>query len=84
MKSIIFIFFIISNTALTYADTTNNYIKNYDIHKQKLIKRKLLLNSFEKCEEYINNSSVELFLNCNASKLNKKKVNKYHFKLKSR
>ena len=76
MKSIIFIFFIISNTALTYADITNNYIKNYDIHKQELIKRKLLLNSFEKCEEYSNNSSVELFLNCNGSKLIKKKVNK--------
>jgi len=76
VKSVIFIFFIISNTSLTYADRNNNDIKNYDIHKQKLIKRKLLLNSFEKCEEYINNSSVELFLNCNASKLNKKKVNK--------
>ena len=76
MKSVIFIFFIISNTALTYTDTTNNYIKNYDIHKQELIKRKLLLNSFEKCEEYSNNSSVELFLNCNGSKLIKKKVNK--------
>ena len=76
MKSVIFIFFIISNTALTYADTTNNNIKNYDIHKQELIKRKLLLNSFEKCEEYSNNSSVELFLNCNGSKLIKKKVNK--------
>ena len=76
MKSLIFIFFIISNTYLTYADTNNNDIKNYDIHKQKLIKKKLLLNSFEKCEEYINNSSVELFLNCNGSKINKKKVNK--------
>ena len=76
MKIVIFIFFIISNTALTYADTTNNYIKNYDIHKQELIKRKLLLNSFEKCEEYSNSSSVELFLNCNGSKLIKKKVNK--------
>lgn len=72
MKSLIFMFFIISNTSLTYADTNNNDIKNYDIHKQKLIKRKLLLNSFEKCEEYSNNSSVELFLNCNANSLNKK------------
>ena len=76
MKSVIFIFFIISNTSLTYAETNNNDIKNYDIHKQKLIKRKLLLNSFEKCEEYSNNSSVELFLNCNGNKLNKKKINK--------
>ena len=76
MKSVIFIFFIISNTSLTYADTNNNDIKNYDIHKQKLIKKKLLLNSFEKCDEYINNSSVELFLNCNGRKINKKKVNK--------
>ena len=76
MKNVIFIFFIISNTSLTYADTNNNDIKNYDIHKQKLIKKKLLLNSFEKCEEYINNSSVELFLNCNGNKLNKKNFNK--------
>ena len=76
MIVLIYIFFIILNTSLIYADTTDNDIKNYDIHKKKLIKRKLLLNSFEKCEEYINNSSVELFLNCNGSKLNKKKVNK--------
>ena len=32
---------------------------NYDQHKKKL-----LLNSFKKCEEYINETSVELFLNC--------------------
>ena len=75
MIVLIYIFFIILNTSLIYADTTDNDIKNYDIHKKKLIKRKLLLNSFEKCEEYINNSSVELFLNCNDNKLNKKKVN---------
>ena len=75
MIVLIHIFFIILNTSLIYADTTDNDIKNYDIHKKKLIKRKLLLNSFQKCEEYINNSSVELFLNCNGNKLNKKKVN---------
>ena len=75
MIVLIYIFFIILNTSLIYADTTDNDIKNYDIHKKKLIKRKLLLNSFQKCEEYINNSSVELFLNCNGNKLNKKKVN---------
>ena len=76
VKLLICIFFIILNTSLIYADTTDNNIKNYDIHKQKLIKRKLLMNFFEKCEEYINNFSVELFLNCNGNKLNKKKVNK--------
>ena len=76
MIVLIYIFFIILNTSLIYADTTDNDIKNYDIHKKKLIKRKLLLNSFQKCEEYINNSSVELFLNCNGNKLNKNKVNK--------
>ena len=27
---------------------------NYDKYKQKLIEKKLLLNSFKKCEEYIN------------------------------
>ena len=37
---------------------------NYDQLKEQLIKKKLLLNSFKKCEEYINETSVELFLNC--------------------
>ena len=37
---------------------------SYDQHKKKLIEKKLLLNSFKKCEEYINETSVELFLNC--------------------
>ena len=37
---------------------------SYDQHKKKLIEKKLLLNSFKKCEEYINKTSVELFLNC--------------------
>ena len=27
---------------------------NYEQHKEKLIEKKLLLNSFKKCEEYIN------------------------------
>jgi len=37
---------------------------DYDQHKKQLIEKKLLLNSFKKCEEYINETSVELFLNC--------------------
>ena len=45
---------------------------DYDQHKRKLIEKKLLLNSFKKCEEYINETSVELFLNC-SEKNNKKK-----------
>ena len=45
---------------------------NYDQHKEKLIEKKLLLNSFKKCEEYINETSVELFLNC--SDKNKKRL----------
>ena len=45
---------------------------NYDQHKQKLIKKKLLLNTFKMCEEYINETSVELFLNC-SDKNEKKK-----------
>ena len=65
MKTLILISFILSYTSLTYADRNNLDIENYNIHKQKLIKKKLLFNSFGKCEEYINNSSVELFLNCN-------------------
>jgi len=45
---------------------------DYDQHKRKLIEKKLMLNSFKKCEEYINETSVELFLNC-SDKNNKKK-----------
>ena len=44
--------------------------------KKNLIKNKLLLNSFGKCEEYINRSSVELFLNCNSKFKNKDIKNK--------
>ena len=46
---------------------------NYDQHKEKLIEKKLLLNSFKKCEEYINETSVELFLNCSDENSNNKK-----------
>ena len=58
---------------LFYNKTTYSEEKkfNYEQHKEKLIKKKLLLNSFKKCEEYINETSVELFLNC--SDKNKKK-----------
>ena len=45
---------------------------NYYQHKEKLIEKKLLLNSFKNCEEYINETSVELFLNC-SDKNEKKK-----------
>ena len=41
---------------------------NYDHHKKILIEKKLLFNSFKKCEEYINETSVELFLNCSDKK----------------
>ena len=46
---------------------------NYDNHKKILIEKRLLLNSFKKCEEYINETSVELFLNCSDKNPNKKK-----------
>ena len=42
---------------------------NYELIKKNLIKNKLLINSFEKCEEFVNNSSVELFLNCDSKYL---------------
>ena len=44
---------------------------SYDQHKKQLIEKKLLLNSFKQCDEYINKTLVELFLNCNDK--NKKK-----------
>ena len=46
---------------------------NYDHHKKILIEKKLLFNSFKKCEEYINETSVELFLNCSDENSNNKK-----------
>ena len=53
----------------TYSEEKNF---NYEQYKEKLIEKKLLLNSFKKCEEYINETSVELFLNC-SDKNEKKK-----------
>ena len=38
-----------------------------------IITKKLLLNSFKNCKEYINETSVELFLNCNDKKKSNKK-----------
>tara|TARA_B100000161_G_C33178585_1_gene250495 strand:- start:296 stop:430 length:135 start_codon:yes stop_codon:yes gene_type:complete len=35
--------------------------------------KKLLLNSLKNCEEYINETSVELFLNCSDENSNNKK-----------
>ena len=35
---------------------------------KKYLLKKILLNSFKKCEEYINETSVELFLNCSDKK----------------
>ena len=46
---------------------------DYEHHKKILIEKKLLLNSFKKCEEYINETSVELFLNCSDKKKSNKK-----------
>ena len=47
---------------------------NYDQHLKKLIEKKLLLNSFKKCEEYINETSLELFLNCYNKKIKEKEM----------
>ena len=63
MKKIISINFLLC--FLFYKTTYSEEKKfNYDQHKKKLIEKKLLLNSLKKCEEYINETSVELFLNC--------------------
>ena len=44
--------------------------------KRNLIENNLLLNSYDKCEEYINKSFVELFLNCDSKFKNKNQKNK--------
>ncbi len=64
MKFFLLIIFILHNS-FSYSDNSKKDIQNYEVHKNKLIKRKLLINSFKKCEEHVNKSSVELFLNCN-------------------
>ena len=46
---------------------------NYDHHKKILIEKKLLLNSFKNCEEYINETSIKLLLNCSDKKSKNKK-----------
>ena len=63
MKKLFLISFLICS--FFYKTTYSEEKKfNYEQHKKKLIEKKLLLNSFKKCEEYINETSVELFLNC--------------------
>ena len=58
-----FIIFLLCS--LVYKNTYSEEKKfDYDQHKKQFIEKKLLLNSFKKCEEYINETSVELFLNC--------------------
>mgnify|MGYP001164092113 FL=1 len=66
---IIFLMFLFSYK-ITYSEEKKF---NYDHHKKILIEKKLLLNSFKKCEEYINETSVELFLNCSDENSNNKK-----------
>ena len=66
IKTNIFIslIYLILNLSISYADYSDKDKKKYEVYKNNLIKRKLLLEAYEKCEEYINNSSVELFLDC--------------------
>lgn len=66
MRNELKLFFISLLLSSVFYKTTYSEEKkfNYDQYKEKLIEKKLLLNSFKKCEEYINETSVELFLNC--------------------
>ena len=66
MRKKLKLFFISLLLCSSFYKTTYSEDKkfNYEKHKEKLIEKKLLLNSFKKCEEYINETSVELFLNC--------------------
>ena len=59
--SLIYLFL---NLSISYADYSDKDKNKYEVYKNNLIKKKLLLESYERCEENINNSSVELFLNC--------------------
>ena len=75
IKKLKLIFIILPMILYSYKITHSEEKKfNYDHHKKILIEKKLLLNSFKNCEEYINETSVELFLNCSdKKKLNEKK-----------
>ena len=70
MKKLLFIAIIL--LLQSFASLSEEKEFNYEQHKEKLIEKKLLLNSFKNCEEYINETSVELFLNC-SNKIEKKK-----------
>ncbi len=71
IKLILIIFLML---LFTYKKTYSEEKKfNYDNHKKILIEKKLLFNSFKKCEEYINETSVELFLNCSDKEKSNKK-----------
>ena len=76
IKSNTFVLFIylFLNYSISCAYNSDRNKKNNEIYKNNLIKRKLLLESYERCEEYINNSSVELFLNCSNKDMNIKKL----------
>ena len=67
---LIIIVMILFSYKITYSEEKKF---NYDHHKKILIKKKLLFNSFKNCEEYINETSVELFLNCSDKKKSNKK-----------
>ncbi len=43
---------------------SNDQLVDSESLKNNLIEKRLLINSYNNCEEYINKSSVELFLNC--------------------
>ena len=62
MKKIVLLILIFVLQSFPLLSEEKNF--SYDQHKKQLIEKKLLLNSFKKCEEYINETSVELFLNC--------------------
>ena len=71
MNSIIFIKLILLCFLFSKDVISNDTKIDTEDLKRELIKNKLLLNSSGKCEEYINKSSVELFLNCDSKFKNK-------------
>ena len=78
MNSIIFIKLILLCFLFSKDVIANDTKIDTEDLKRELIKNKLLLNSSGKCEEYINKSSVELFLNCDSKFENKnQKINRF-------
>ena len=76
MNSINFIKLILLCFLFSKDVSANDTKIDTEVLKRELIKNKLLLNSTGKCEDYINQSYVEFFLNSDSKFKNQNQKNK--------